>query len=324
MSTRNHSRLLLDEEPLQVLPSLAKAIGINDAILLQQINYWLKIASKAGDKRKFIDGRWWTYGAYREWQTQLSWLTLEGLRRIIYRLEKLKLLESKQHNLATGDARKWYTIDYEKVDALFPEEEAQAEPEPEAEVDEGASGIQYQMGCHSVPDGVVTNTTSYIDTETTTETSSDITPPTPPEPDGSRRGERRGKAQGKVDQQEYRRMFDEVCDSTALGDLLIEFADVLAARNASGKMRDSRRYNDVAKPYLKLAEECNESQIEYGLNAAIRKPAHSFGYVVTVARSYYDDLRSLGKPHLKPIQGGKGAPHSVDPSVAENAKRWAW
>ena len=35
------SRLLIDEPPLQVLPSLAREIGLNEAIMLQQIHYWL-------------------------------------------------------------------------------------------------------------------------------------------------------------------------------------------------------------------------------------------------------------------------------------------
>ena len=35
------SKLLIDEPPLQVLPSLALKIGLNEAIILQQVHYWL-------------------------------------------------------------------------------------------------------------------------------------------------------------------------------------------------------------------------------------------------------------------------------------------
>ena len=35
------SRLLINEPPLIVLPSLAKEIGLNEAIIVQQIQYWL-------------------------------------------------------------------------------------------------------------------------------------------------------------------------------------------------------------------------------------------------------------------------------------------
>ena len=36
------SRLLIDEYPLVVQPSLAALVGINEAIILQQIHYWLQ------------------------------------------------------------------------------------------------------------------------------------------------------------------------------------------------------------------------------------------------------------------------------------------
>ena len=35
------SRLLINENPLQVLPTLAVKIGLNEAMILQQMHYWL-------------------------------------------------------------------------------------------------------------------------------------------------------------------------------------------------------------------------------------------------------------------------------------------
>ena len=35
------SGLLINEPPLQVLPTLAQRIGVNEAIMLQQVHYWL-------------------------------------------------------------------------------------------------------------------------------------------------------------------------------------------------------------------------------------------------------------------------------------------
>ena len=45
-------RLLIDEPPLMVLPSLAAVIGLNEAIMLQQIHYWLGLSTFA----EVIDG----------------------------------------------------------------------------------------------------------------------------------------------------------------------------------------------------------------------------------------------------------------------------
>lgn len=38
-------KLLIDDQPLQVLPSLAEAIGLNESLVLQQI-HWLLSRSK--------------------------------------------------------------------------------------------------------------------------------------------------------------------------------------------------------------------------------------------------------------------------------------
>lgn len=39
--TKMGAQLLINEPPLQVLPTLAKTIGLNEAIVLQQVHYWL-------------------------------------------------------------------------------------------------------------------------------------------------------------------------------------------------------------------------------------------------------------------------------------------
>ena len=62
------SKLLLDENPLMIMPQLAVKIGLNESIVLQQIHYWLEINRKA-DKNK-RDGFYWTYNSYKEWQKQ--------------------------------------------------------------------------------------------------------------------------------------------------------------------------------------------------------------------------------------------------------------
>ena len=60
------SRLLIHESPLQVLPSLAVKIGLNEAIILQQLHYWLN-----PDHNKNIrEGSHWVYNSYEQWQKQ--------------------------------------------------------------------------------------------------------------------------------------------------------------------------------------------------------------------------------------------------------------
>jgi len=107
--------LLIDEEPLLVPPRLAAAIGLNAAIVLQQVRYWL------GDKRrpKVRDGRRWVYNTYPQWQAQFPFWSLATIKKTFRELEERGLLlASQRYNRAPTDRTKWYTIDFARLLAL--------------------------------------------------------------------------------------------------------------------------------------------------------------------------------------------------------------
>ncbi len=107
--------LLIDEEPLLVPPRLAAAIGLNAAIVLQQVRYWL------GDKRrpKVRDGRRWVYNTYPQWQAQFPFWSLATIKKTFRELEERGLLRASQrYNRAPTDRTKWYTIDFPRLLAL--------------------------------------------------------------------------------------------------------------------------------------------------------------------------------------------------------------
>lgn len=110
------SKLLINEEPLQVLPTLAKKIGLNEAIILQQIHYWNRINEK--NNHNFYDGYYWTYNTYEDWQKQFPFWSTRTIQRAINRLEKLKLVVSGNYNELKLDKTKWYRIDYKVLDIL--------------------------------------------------------------------------------------------------------------------------------------------------------------------------------------------------------------
>ncbi|MFD2442591.1 conserved phage C-terminal domain-containing protein [Bacillus sp. CGMCC 1.16607] len=103
------SRLLINESPVMIIPSLAIKIGLNEAVILQQIHYWLGIS-----KHK-IEGRTWVYNTYEEWQKQLPFWSVSTIKRTIRSLEMLGLLLSENWNRMKMDKTKWYSIDYEKL-----------------------------------------------------------------------------------------------------------------------------------------------------------------------------------------------------------------
>lgn len=124
------SKLLIDEPPLQVLPSLANKIGLNEAIVLQQIHYWLRTFQSSGKKDHLKDGKWWVYNTYDEWQDNFPFWGIGVIRRAIRNLEKNGLLISKEFNATKGDRTKWYSIDYKILAKLSRESKTAKAPDP--------------------------------------------------------------------------------------------------------------------------------------------------------------------------------------------------
>jgi hypothetical protein len=113
------SKLLIDEQPVLVLPKLAEAIGLNEAIILQQINYWLVIHKKANKQSHFRDGRWWVYNTAEGWQENFPWWSIPTIRRTLTKLRDAGfLLASDRYNKMPQDRTLWYTINYETVNQI--------------------------------------------------------------------------------------------------------------------------------------------------------------------------------------------------------------
>lgn len=108
------SKLLIDDQPLQVLPALAEAIGLNEALILQQI-HWLLERS-----RNKVEDKSWVYNTYEQWKSNhFRFFSLSTIRRAIDNLEKLGLLISTtKFNKMKVDKTKWYSIDYQALEAL--------------------------------------------------------------------------------------------------------------------------------------------------------------------------------------------------------------
>jgi DnaA-like protein len=104
--------LLINEPPLQVLPTLAIKIGLNEAIILQQVHYWLNPRFN----KNFFKGRYWVRNTYDQWQQQFPFWGEKTIRRAIGNLENAAILVS----FITREFKKvkYYTIDYARVETL--------------------------------------------------------------------------------------------------------------------------------------------------------------------------------------------------------------
>lgn len=103
------SPLLINESPLQVLPTLAVAVGLNQAIILQQLQYWLHKSSN------IHEGRHWVYNTYEEWAVQLPFWSTRTIQRLFLGMEEDGLIVSGVFNTDGHDRTKWYTIDYDRL-----------------------------------------------------------------------------------------------------------------------------------------------------------------------------------------------------------------
>lgn len=94
-----------------VLPSLAVAVGLNEAIILQQIHYWL------GASKNSHDGRLWVYNTYEQWAEQFPFWSPEFIRKIVKSLRDKNLIEARQLSPNAWDKTNSYTINYEALES---------------------------------------------------------------------------------------------------------------------------------------------------------------------------------------------------------------
>ncbi|MER2039689.1 MAG: conserved phage C-terminal domain-containing protein [Solibacillus sp.] len=102
--------LLINEPPLQVLPSLAKKVGLNEAIFLQQLHFRLLISTNERDGHK------WIYKSLAEWNEEFPFWSYDTLKRIVSKLEKDGyIFTTNEYNKLKMDKTKWYRIEYSKT-----------------------------------------------------------------------------------------------------------------------------------------------------------------------------------------------------------------
>lgn len=166
--------LLLNERPLVVLPSLAEALGsVDEAIILQQLNYWLQKSTKVHD------GKRWVYNTLDAWMAQFPWIKSKTtLKKHLNRLAKLGLVLKGNYNKAGFDRTAWYSIDYQQLELFTAEFEAKKSGDAGSSMGQKMAHGEPENGsckgqkmAHAEARNCPTNTIDYTETtpETTTE-----------------------------------------------------------------------------------------------------------------------------------------------------------
>lgn len=118
----NFNELFIDKSKTLIINTdLALVLGdLNEAIVLNQLNYWLGINRKAG--KNFIDDRYWVYNSYSDWKAKdFPYWSEKTIQRTFTRLENKGVVVSANYNKLGIDKTKWYTIDTEKLQELVDE-----------------------------------------------------------------------------------------------------------------------------------------------------------------------------------------------------------
>lgn len=101
--------LLLSSQPIVVIPELAVRLGLAEAMLLQQIQYWLTKTTSGVEH----DGRRWVFNTASEWQQQLPFYSVRTIQSAIASLKRSGVLLVEQLNKSSHDRTNYYAINYE-------------------------------------------------------------------------------------------------------------------------------------------------------------------------------------------------------------------
>lgn len=108
----NTVKYLFNENPLVIDRELAVAIGLNEAMILQQIHYWIRKSEHN------IDGKTWIYNSISQWREQFPFWSESTINRTIKNLIEQGLLFIGNYNRDRRDRTRWYSINYESLDRV--------------------------------------------------------------------------------------------------------------------------------------------------------------------------------------------------------------
>ncbi|MGO1370183.1 hypothetical protein, partial [Senegalia sp. (in: firmicutes)] len=130
---------LFGDKPLVIDKDLAKIIGLNEAIVIQQIHYWIEI-NKAKNIN-FNEDKHWTYNTMAAWREEFPFWSIETVKRTFKKLREKNLLLTGNFNKLKIDRTIWYTINYDELEEIM-EVSKEANPQAQNEPMEDAKMVQ--------------------------------------------------------------------------------------------------------------------------------------------------------------------------------------
>ena len=177
--------LLMPSRPIVINPDLAYSIGLNEAIALQQVNYWLKETTSGLER----DGVRWIYNTNEQWLEQFPFWSESTLKRTFTRLKQLGVLKVEQLNKSQRDMTNYYTINYESelLDEVKVTKSKSSKCTLPSGQNEPMEEVKVERSIGSKRTALIRSKCTDVLTENTTENTTDIKNPicpVAPQPDG--------------------------------------------------------------------------------------------------------------------------------------------
>lgn len=176
--------LLMPSRPIVINPDLAYSIGLNEAIALQQVNYWLKETTSGLER----DGVRWIYNTNEQWLEQFPFWSESTLKRTFTRLKNLGVLKVEQLNKSQRDMTNYYTINYESelLDEVKVTKSKSSKCTLPSGQNEPMEEVKVERSIGSKRTALIRSNCTDVLTENTTENTTDIKKPicpVAPQPD---------------------------------------------------------------------------------------------------------------------------------------------
>ncbi|HHB1576088.1 TPA: hypothetical protein ACN983_001109 [Vibrio parahaemolyticus] len=113
--------LLYDEKPLVVRPKLAAAIGLNEAIVLQQIRYRSNGTIEHYGTERLYEGKYWFFKTMDDWLKEFPFFARNTVRRAIDNLKDLGLIDCRKLHGHFFKNPSNQTVWYALGDVFYPE-----------------------------------------------------------------------------------------------------------------------------------------------------------------------------------------------------------
>lgn len=153
---------------------IAMRYGINAAILLENIHYWIEHNRANGDN--YIDGRTWTYDSIDAYSHHFPYMSPKQIRTALAKLKDEGILITGNHSTNKFDRRTWYSLtDYgESLFLVSVQADQKGNPDlPHVANENCTKGVSA-----FAPEGK-SSIADIIHTDINTDTGGSLQPPTP-------------------------------------------------------------------------------------------------------------------------------------------------